>query len=457
MTSHKFDYDLAVVGSGAAGSVAAEIASRIGKRVAIIEAAAFGGRALNVSDVPLGAFLTAAHVFDKTKRADVFGLRTSTISYNYPSIRAWKDLVLRRSGVQAAGEYLRSQGVNVFRGRAHFIGKNEISIGHKHISADKFLLATGAHQITPEISGLATADYLTPENALDLVKPPRTLAIIGGGATGVEFAELFAIFGTKVYLFEAKKRLLAEMDDEVSPVLCEIFTRERGMDVHLSSKVVAVEKDGPMTRLRFLAGETMHSVKVDRVLIATGREPNTDIGLENIGVEYDKTGVRADEYLATSARHVYAAGDILGRFGRTHAAIYEARIATRNLFAKTKRPVNYSAMPRVVWTDPEIATVGLTEADLVREDIKFRVSIAQNSLVARANIANSTAGFAKILTDQKGVVLGATIMAPHAAETIGELGVAAQNGLTAYQIAETIHPFGSWSETVRLAAAKIRT
>jgi pyruvate/2-oxoglutarate dehydrogenase complex dihydrolipoamide dehydrogenase (E3) component len=456
MAKHKFDYDLVVIGSGAAGAVAAEIVARAGQKVAIIEAATLGGSAPNVSDVPMGALLAAAHAFDAARRGAAFGLRTSTIGYNYPSIRNWKDLTVKRSGALATGDYLRSRGIAIFKGRAHFLSRHEISIGRRHLSADKFILATGSHSTVPNVAGLDKVDYLTPETALNLLRPPKTLGIIGAGASGVQLAELLAIFGTKVHLFEAKQRLLAEADDEVSEVLTRVFAEQRGMKIHLSSRVTAAQNDGAAVRLKFIQGATEHHVKVDRVLLAAGRTPNVDIGLENTGVEYDQTGVKADEFLTTSTPGIYAAGDVLGRVGRTHAAIYEARLAAHNSLGRAKQAADYTAMPRIVWTTPEIATVGLNEADLARQDIKSRRSLVQNAHVARANISNFAVGFAKVLTDPKGQLLGATIMAPHAAETISELGVAIHNGLAAHQVADTIHPFGSWSEVARLACAKIR-
>ena len=455
MAKPKFDYDLIVIGSGAAGSVAAEIAARAGLKTAVVEAEMLGGSAPNLSDVPVGALLEAAHSFAKIQADANLGLRTANLGFNYPSVKNWKELAVRRSGASATGDYLTSRRVEVVRGRAHFISRNEISIGRRHLSSEKFLLATGSRNLIPDIIGLENVDYLTPATAINLTKPPKTLAIVGAGATGVQFAELLAIFGTKVYLFEAKKRILSEFDDEVSRELVMVFAN-RGVEILTSSRVVEAASDGPLTRVKFLRGETEHTVKVEKILLAAGREPNTDLGLENAGVEYDKTGIKVNEFLQTTSRNIWAAGDVLGRFANTHAAIYEARIAAHNLTSRDKQAASYGAVPRVVWTQPEVATTGLTENDLVREDVKFHRSLVANTAVARANIANFSAGFAKILTDQRGVILGATVVAPHAAETINELSLAIRAGLTAYQIAETLHPFGSWSEAIRLACAKIK-
>jgi dihydrolipoamide dehydrogenase len=318
------------------------------------------------------------------------------------------------------------------------------------------LIATGSQISIPNIAGLDTVNYLTPETAIDLLRPPKSLFVIGAGATGAQFAELFAIFGTKVYLGEVQKRILPREDDEVSEVVSDVFTRLRGIEVLNSARVIAVKNEGLLVRVTYLSGETEHSVKVEKVLVATGCAPNTDIGLENAGVEYDKSGIKVDNYLNTTARNIYAAGNVLGRFNKTHSALYESRVVANNLLGKSKIAPNYAAVPRVIWLSPEVAAVGMTEKDLTREDIKFHRSIVQNSVIPRANTANFAVGFAKILTDVKGGLLGATIVAPHAAEIINEAGLAISQGLSAQSLADVIHPFGSWSEALRLACAKSR-
>ena len=454
MAKVTYDYDLIVIGSGPAGSLAAESAARAGKRVAIIEQGILGGSAPTVGDVPLQALLAAAHAFDEARRAAAFGIRTSTIGYNYPSIKNWKDLVVRRSGVASTGDYLRGRGISIFKGRAHFLSPNQLSIGRRHLSAEKILIATGVLPTIPSIPGLDTIDYVTAETAIDLVRPPKTLLVIGAGVTGVQLAELFAIFGTKVYLLEAKKRILPSQDDEVSEALSDIFRKQRGMEIITSASVVAVKRENPLVQVNYLSGEHEHSVKVEKVLVTTGWSPNSDIGLENAGVNHDRSGIYTNEYLATSSRHIFAAGAVIGRSVSTQAALAESKIVARNLWARTPTAMNYPSLPLTIWTSPEVAAVGATEADLVREDVKFRRSIVSNNAITRANVANFGLGFTKILTDTKGVLLGATIAAPHAAETITVAALAIDKGLTARELAELAPPFGSWSEALRLACLK---
>lgn len=456
MAKASYDYDLIVIGSGPAGSLAAESAARAGKRVAIIEQGVLGGSAPTVGDVPLQALLTAAHAFDEARRAAAYGIRTSTVGYNYPSIKNWKDLVVKRSGVASTGDYLRGRGISVFRGRAHFLSPNQLSIGRRHLSAEKILIATGASPTIPTIPGLDTIDYVTAETAVDLIRPPKTLLVIGAGATGVQLAELFAIFGTKVYLLEAKKRILPEQDDEVSEALSDIFRRQRGMEIITSASIVAVKQESPLTRVNYLSGEHEHSIKVEKVLVTAGWSPNIDIGLDNAGIDHDRSGIRTNEYLATSSRHIFAAGAVTGRSVSTQAALGESKVVARNLWSRTPVALHRPSLPQTTWTSPEIAIVGATEIDLVREDIKFHRSVVLNNAITRANVANFGLGFGKVLTDTKGTLLGATIMAPHAAETITAAALAIDKGLTAYDIAELAPPFGSWAEALRLACARVR-
>lgn len=456
MAKVKFDYDLIVIGSGAAGSVAAEIAARSGRRVAIIEQADFGGSALTRSDIPLQAMLTAAHALDEARRSASFGLRSNAIGYNYPTINNWKHLATRRSGAMELIEFWKKQGIDVFRGRAHFLSSNEISIARRRLTSDKFLIATGSKAITPNIPGIEAIDYLTMETALNLLRPPKTLFIVGADVVGVQMAELFSIFGTKVYLADTKKRILSSEDDEISELTGKVFERVRGVSVLTSSRVIAVKNESLAVKVNYLSGQTEHSVKVEKVLIATGQSPEVDLGLESANIEYDANGIKTDNCLTTSAQNIYAAGDVLGHHMNAQSAMYEGKLAVSNMFGKNKEQLNYESIPRVIWTNPEIAAVGATEADLVRADIHFKRSVQTNQIMARANVSNFAIGFAKLLTDTKGRMLGASVVAPHAAEIIGSAGVAIANGLTAAEFANATQPFGSWSESLRLAAAKVK-
>lgn len=452
---HTFDYDLIVIGSGAGGSAAATIAAREGKKVAIVEQSVFGGDSPNFSDVPTKALLHAAQLYDEARHGSRFGLRSNTLGYNYPSLRAWKNLAVERTGAAGNRKFYESQGIDTIEARAHFLSPHEISVNRKHISAEHFLIATGSEWVAPNIPGIEDVPYLTPRTVLESIKPPKSIYIIGAGTVGVEIAQLLAIFGTKVYLAEIAARILPQEEEEVGELFERMLREGKGVTSLTQTRTVAVVKDGLGYRVTFLRAGVEKSVHVDEVLVATGRKPAVDLGLENASVEYNPTGIKANEYLQTSARHIYAAGDVLGHSSHTHTALLESRIAAHNLFSKVQLAPDYTATPRLTFTYPGVATVGFTEDDCIKRDLHVSIALAPLNIVARSNTSDFRDGFVKLIADKKGVLLGATVVAPHAAEIIHELALAVKYGLTARQVAETPHAFLSWSEAVRVAAGKL--
>lgn len=458
MAKQKFDYDLVVIGSGASGSVAADIVASAKWHVAMVEDDEFGGETANWSSIPSKALLRAAEVYDEAKTlGPALGLRSGAIGYNYPSVRAYKDAVLKKSGTGAYESYYKNKGITLLKGHAHFISPHEITLERRHVSAAHFLIATGSVPATGKVQGLDKVPYLTPKTALDVIRPPKTLFIIGGGATGCEFANLFSAFGTKVYIADEAARIVPKEDQEVSEAVEHAFRHKRGVTLLTHAKVIRVAKSGIMVAVTYLVGSDEFTVKVDHVLLAAGQEPMVDIGLENAGVEHTKNGVKVDEHLETSAHHIYAAGNVLGRFMYTHTGVYEGRVVANNLLhPKQLISPDYAAVPRVTFVTPEVASVGLSESDCLRRDLPIRTAVAPLNIIARATIDNFLNGFVKVIADKKGRLLGASVVAPHASESIHELALAIQYGLTAAEVADTLHAFPTWSEAVRVACAKIK-
>ncbi|MBH2007543.1 NAD(P)/FAD-dependent oxidoreductase [Candidatus Saccharibacteria bacterium] len=453
----KFDFDLIVIGTGAGGSAAATIAAREGKRVAVVEADTFGGDSPNWSDVPTKALLHAAQLYDEARHGARFGLRSSAMSYNYPSIRAWKELAVKRTGAGGNRKYYENEGIATFHGRAHFLSPNEISVNRRHISGEFFLLATGSTWTLPDIQGLDLINYLTPRTILEAIRPPKTLYIIGGGSIGVEIAQLMAIFGTKVYIADIASRILPHEDEDVGKLMEQLLSTQKGVTVLTQTRTLAVEKENIAKRVTYTRGGVEHSIRVDEVLVAAGRVPAVDLGLENAGVEYTPKGVEVNEHLQTSAKHIYAAGDILGRSNSfTHTALLESRIAAHNILQKNKAAPDYTASPRLTFTFPGIASVGLSENECIKRDLQVKVGLSPLNIIARSNTSDFRDGFVKIIADKRGTVLGATVVAPHAAEIIHELALAVRYELTAAEVANTPHAFLSWSEAVRVAASRIQ-
>lgn len=452
---NSFDYDLIIIGSGAGGSVAATIAARAGKKVAIVEADTFGGDSPNFSDVPTKALLHAAHVYDEAKRGASFGLRSSAMGYNYPSLRNWKNLAVKRTGAGGNRKFYENHGIDAYTGKAHFLSPHEITMNRKHLSAAKFLVATGSQWIIPSIQGLDKVAYHTPRTLLEIMRPPKSLYIIGGGHTGVELAQLMAIFGTKVYIAELAHRILPGYDAEVGESIEKVLSDQKGVTVLTQTRTLSVVKDGLGKKITYSRGGVEKQIRVDEVLVATGRMPNVDLGLENASIAYTPKGITVADTLQTSVKHIFAAGDVLGRNSHTHSALLESRVAAHNLLHRNQITPDYTATPRIVFTHPGIAHVGLSEDDCEKRAIDIRKATAPLTIIARSNTANHTDGFVKIITDKKGVVLGSTVVAPHASEIIHELALAVKHQLTAAQIADTPHAFLSWSEAVRVAASRL--
>lgn len=455
MPKHTFDYDLIVIGSGAGGSAAATIAARNGKRVAIVEEDVFGGDSPNFGDIPTKALLHAARIYDEARHASRYGLRTSTLGYNYPSIRAWKELVIKRTGAANNRRFYENNHVSAFQGRAHFLTPHEITINRRHLSAEKFLIATGASWVAPQVQGLSALPYFTPRTILETMRPPKSLFIIGGGESGVEIAQLMATFGTKVYIAEKASRLLPEFDAEAGDLIEKVLEEQKGVSVLTHSRVLSVSKEGLGKKVLISRGGTEKHIKVDEILVATGRQPSVDLGLENASVAYSAKGIEVNDHLQTTTKHIYAAGAVLGRNSETYSALLESRIAAHNMYERTKVTPDYTATPKLVFISPEIAHVGLSEDDCRRRDLAINKAIAPLSIIARSNTTDFRDGFVKLLTDKKGVIIGGTIAAPHAAEMIHEVALAVKHGLTATQLADTPHAFLSWSEALRVAAQKL--
>jgi pyruvate/2-oxoglutarate dehydrogenase complex dihydrolipoamide dehydrogenase (E3) component len=452
---HTFDYDLIVIGSGAGGSAAATIAAREGKRVAIVEADTFGGESPNWSDVPTKALLHVARIYDEARHGSRFGLRTSTLGYNYPSIRAWKNLAVERTGAGGNQKFYENQGIDTFHATAHFLTPNEISINRRHLSAKNFLIATGAEWVTPRIPGLADVPFLTPRTILEAIRPPKSLFIIGGGSHGVEIAQLMATFGTKVYIAEQASRLLPNQDQEVGQLVERTLADNKGVSVLTHTRVLSVNKEVLNKRIVINRGGAEHIIKTEEILIAAGRAPRVDLGLENASVKYTPKGIEVNEFLQTSSKHIFAAGDVLGRGSYTHTALLESQVAVHNIMHKNKAEPDYTATPGIIFITPEVAYVGLSEDDCSKRDLPINKALAPLNIITRSNTSDYREGFVKIITDKKGVLVGATVVAPNAGEIIHELALAIKYGLTADQVASTPHAFLSWSEAVRVAASKL--
>lgn len=450
-----FDYDYIVIGSGAGGSPAASILASAGKKVAVVEKSTFGGESPNWGDVPTGFMSYTINTYQIAKNAAKFGLRTNSVGYNYPSLLSWKDVVTRRTGAGGNRRYYEKQGISMFAGNAHFLSPNEIAVNRRHLSARKFLIATGSDWQIPKIPGLENTTYHTPKTIFNLKRLPKTIFVIGSSTAALELAHIFSVLGTKVYIAEESSRILPNFDEEVSNLLTNDAKKNRNISVLTYTKVISIQKSSIQKRITFLQGQVEKSVRIDEILIANQQIPATDLGLENAGVKYTRKGVSVDSSLRTSARHIFAAGSVVDTTIQTHEVLSQSRIAAHNLLHNNKLKTGSSPCLQVAFTQPEIAQVGMNENDCRKKGIKVKMAIVPLTATVRSNITDQRTGFVKLIINQRRVIIGATIVGPHASDMIAEISLAIRHKITSDELAATPHCFTSWSEAVRIAAGKL--
>lgn len=452
-----YDYDLIVIGGGSGGSIAARLAHKAGLSVAIAEIDQAGGSDVSLAEVPLKALLHSAHIFESARGGGRFGIRGGTVGYNYPSMKAWKDLVVKRTGAHLGTATYIKEGINVIHGRAYFIDPHTISIGNARFTAAQFLIATGARSPVPAVPGFEHAGYLTTKEAVNLTRPPKHLAIIGSGSTACEFAQLFATFGTKVHIIASDKSLLPQEEPEVSNVIATRFVKRYGIDVRLKTTIEQVEKIGASRRLTLNNDSKKTPLIVDEILLATDPTAQLDIGLENAGVTYNNRHIFTNRYMQTANTHIYAAGNCATPYALSHLAMHQSKIAAHNILHPKKMVrVSYKAVPRYTLTNPAVAAVGPTARELKENERQYKVATVPLSVLTKANVTDTADGFVKILTHKKtNTLIGGTIVCPQAEEIIHELTLAVQHNLTAADIAGTLHAFPTWSEAIQVACAQI--
>ena len=453
MARYKNDFDLIVIGSGAAGGAGALMAAGAGKKVALVEANKWGGSVLNYTGVPMDALFHASHLFAQSTIGAKFGLSTNNLRYNYPTINNWKNVAMRRAGAGSKKSF-DDTGITTIKGRAHFVSPYQISVGEQRIAAHKFLIATGSQPLDTGIKGLNDVDFMTPDSTLDLIRPPKTIFIVGAGSTGCELAQYFAQLGTKVLIAEVAGRLLPQEDEEVGQVMDDVFNK-LGIKVLTQSRVVALEKDSVSKKVIFMRGGQEKYVRVDDIMLCTGSTPATDLGLENAGVVYGNKGIKISKNMQTSMKHIFAAGDCVGGSSSTEKAVLEAATAISNIVHRAKLITEYAGLSRVTRTYPEVASVGATEDDCIRHDRKIRKVVVPLSVVQASNTSDFRDGFIKILTDRNRKIIGATIVAPSAGILVQELAFAIRLGLSVVDIADTPHAASDWGELVRIAARRL--
>lgn len=453
----KYDYDLIVIGSGAGGSVGAHHAVSLGKKVALFEKDKIGGECPNWACVPTKALLYSAEVYDKAKDSQAYGIEVEKPNINWEKIKKWKDLVVSRTGAAHGEQLLKEEGIHLIKAKAKFINQNQVEADGKVYSASKFLIATGSSVFIPPIEGLEEAGFVTFKEAIDFNNLPKSLFILGGGPIGCEFAQIFSSLGVKIILADNVERLLAKEDAEVSELVQALF-EYRGIKVLTGVNVHKIEVKSGKKIIHYIDKKDTHrSAEVEEILIATGKRPVLDFDPEKAGLEINGGHLKVDKFLQTNVSNIYAAGDLVGPYLFTHTGYYQSYLAINNAFTSKKESPDYSAIPKCVFTTPEVASVGLGEIQAKDMGVKIKVGITPIAVLGRANTSNEMDGFIKVITDKKERIIGASIVAPRAGEMIHELALAVKLKLKAKTLAEMIHAYPTFSEGIKIACSNLES
>ena len=451
-------YNLVVIGAGTAGLVTAAGAAILGAKVALIEKHLMGGDCTNVGCVPSKTMIRSARVVADMQHAKQFGIGTPLeIDIDFPAVMER----LRRiradiSPHDSAQRFQQEFGVDVFFGNAAFSGAETIEVAGKTLRFKKAAIATGSSPAKLLVEGLEAAGYLTNETVFSLTERPNRLAVIGGGYISCELAQTFRRLGSEVVLLHKHSRILNREDADAAEVVQQAFDQE-GIQLILESKIKRVERQNDQKVVYYEVNGRENAVTVDEILVGVGRSPNVEgLNLKAVGVKSDQHGVIVDDYLQTTNPRIYAVGDVCMKWKFTHAANAAARIVIQNslfsVFGIGRKKLSSLILPWCTYTDPEVAHVGSYEQE-EGQGIEVETICIPLSQVDRAIIDGEAAGFAKVHV-KKGTdkILGATIVARHAGEMIGEITLAMTNNLGLQAIANTIHPYPTQSEIIRQAA-----
>jgi pyruvate/2-oxoglutarate dehydrogenase complex dihydrolipoamide dehydrogenase (E3) component len=454
-------YNLVVVGAGTAGLISAIGAAGLGARVALIEREFLGGDCLNVGCVPSKALIRASRAAAEIRYALDFGVEVPAgTRVKFPDVMdRMRWLRASLSTNDSAARY-RGLGVDVFFGEGRFTGTDTVEVGGRVLRFTRAVIATGSRAARPDIPGLAEAGFLTNETVFNLTELPPRLAVIGAGPVGCELAQAFARFGARVSLLGNGPHVMPREDPDAARIVEKQMQRD-GVNLFPGCKVVRVAQEGSEKVLHLECGGQRTEVLVDAILVGVGRIPNVQgLGLESAGVAYDeKEGVKVNDRLQTTNRRIFAAGDICSRFKFTHAADAMARVVIQNALFFGRAKASALVIPWCTYTDPEVAHVGLSEAEAKARGIDVQTFTEPMARVDRAVLDGDTVGFVKVhVRAGSDRIVGATVVARHAGEMISELTLAMVGGLGLGKLARTIHPYPTQAEAIkRIADAYNRT
>ncbi len=442
-------YDLVVIGAGSAGLVTAAGAASLGARVALIEKGQMGGDCLNFGCVPSKALLHHAKEVEKKRR---FGF---AVDGGQEFTEAMNELRRKRTQLSAHDSVKRFQdlGVDVFLGEGHFTGKKHIEVGGAVLHFKKGVIATGGRAAVPSeerLPGIGGVPYVTNESLFSLTALPQRFAVIGGGPVGCEMAQAFRRFGSEVHLLHSHNHILNREQAEAAEIVQKQFQKE-GIILHLPAEVQQVSRRGDTIQISLSAGGKEEKIVVDKLLLSTGRVPNTDgLNLDAAGVKYNREGVLVDDTLHTSNRFVFACGDVASRFKFTHTADFQARMVIRNALFLGREKNSDLIIPRVTYTDPEIAHVGMTEEEAQEQGMRTETIRLHFADIDRSVLENQQEGFVEVLlAERSDKIVGATIVHPLAGEFLFGLSLAIKENIGLASFAGVMQAYPTQGDILR--------
>ncbi len=448
-------YDVIIIGGGPGGYVAAIRAAQLGGKVVIIEQDKLGGVCLNKGCIPTKTLLTCAEKWRELQNCAYYGLKAENISIDYSRVSERKSSVVAqfRDGVE---QLIKGYGIEVVYGQAFLQADRSILVTREfdqlRIEGCAIILATGSSPANLPIPGGDLPGVIDSDQLLAMTQLPRSMAVIGAGAVGVEFASVFHTFGVQVTLIEMRPTILPNLDSDIIKRI-GLALRKQGLPIITNARVTNIHKGGEGLILSIETDRGTSELAVEKALVAIGRSPNTSkLGLEDAGVNYDQQGISVNEQMETNIPGIYAVGDVTGRFMWAHAASAAGLVAAENAMGG-KSVFNYRAIPGCIFITPEIAFVGLTEQEAGANIKVSRFNFAANGKAVSMGYSD---GMVKVIADANtNKILGMHIIGPHASDLILEGAIAIQNQLTASDIAHTIHPHPTLSEAVMEAASGI--
>ncbi len=463
LNSENTHFDLIIIGGGSAAFSAAIKANSLEKKTLIVNAGLpMGGTCVNVGCVPSKYLIRAAESIHNASHSNFSSVKTTPPSFDFKAIiQEKRDLVntLRQHKYLDIAADLPF--VTLKQGFATFKDTKTVLIGDETFTSDKFLIATGSSTSIPPIKGLDTIDYLTNRSLFELDKQPKSLIVLGGGYIALEIAQMMQRLGTKVTIIQRSAYILSKQTTDVSEEI-EKYLKDEGVDIITNTKINLIENDGKAINVILTEGNTSKIIKAEKLLVATGIKANTkDFGLDKIGVLLEKSGhITTNAFLQTSTKNIFAAGDCIATAPFVYTAAYEANLATENMFVSCTEDscgsmisTDYTGLPWVVFTDPQIAGVGIDEAEAARQEIPFEVSKLPLNLVPKSLAALDTRGFVKLIRNKEtDKLIGARIVAHEGSELTMELSLAIKYGIPTKDLAKSFHAYLTLSEAVKLAA-----